>query len=191
MNGIVAALGGADRIGAAGIAGLGRQRVVAALAVGAADRMDRRQIEHVEAERRDLGQPTDAIVERAVAAGNAALAARHHFVPGARACDRSVGDQRIERAAGEVGADRPCCGSSKLGRQQRICVAPLRNASWIRRASARHCRCRSLARSRRPSSISRHTSMPGLSLGQNIAPPGREHVGPGFDGIEVAAGASA
>ena len=41
----------ADGIGAAGIAGSGRQRVVAALAVGLADRMDRRQIEHVEAHR--------------------------------------------------------------------------------------------------------------------------------------------
>ena len=81
----------ADGIGAAGIA-VGRgHRVVAALAVGVADRMDRREIDHVKAHRRDIRQPRDAILEGAVLAGRLALAARHHLVPGAgRARGRSA-----------------------------------------------------------------------------------------------------
>ncbi len=49
VHGVVAALGAADRPRAAGVAGLGGQRVVAALAVRAPDRMDRRQVHDVEA----------------------------------------------------------------------------------------------------------------------------------------------
>src|SRR5215210_3922316 len=40
----------ADRVGAAGVARLGCERVVAALAVGVADRVDRRHVEDVEAQ---------------------------------------------------------------------------------------------------------------------------------------------
>ena len=95
MYRVVAPFGRADRIGAAGITGRGGERIVAPLAVGAADRVDRREIEDIETERGDFRQPGDAIVECAVAAGKAALAARHHFVPGAGAGDRPVHHQRI------------------------------------------------------------------------------------------------
>ncbi len=122
MNGVVAARRGADGVGAAGITRLASQCVVAALAIGVADRVDGGQIKHVEAERGDLRQPADAIIEAAVDAGDATLAPRHHFVPGARACPRPVGDERIERAAGEVGAIALAGRSSKLSRQQRIGV---------------------------------------------------------------------
>src|SRR5262249_38587486 len=50
----VAAFARPDRIGAAGIAGRGGERIVTSLAVDPADGMDRRQIDHVEAERADL-----------------------------------------------------------------------------------------------------------------------------------------
>ena len=69
-----------------------------------ADRMDRREIDDVEAERRDLRQPRDAVVERAVPARHRALAARDHLVPGAGARARPVGDQRDRDAAGQVAA---------------------------------------------------------------------------------------
>ena len=66
--------------------------------------MDRREIDDVEAERGDVGQPRDAIVERAVAARHRALAARHHLVPGAGARPRPVDDDRDGDAAGQVAA---------------------------------------------------------------------------------------
>ena len=78
----VAALGAADGPGAARIAGAGRQRVVRALARGAADRMDGRQVDDIEAHAPDRGEPVDAVVEGAVAAGDPALRAREHLVPG-------------------------------------------------------------------------------------------------------------
>ena len=91
VHGVMAAFGGSDRIGTAGIAFLGLHRIVAALAVGLSDRVDRREIHHVEAHRRDIRQPRDAIPERAVLPGHRALAARHHLVPctvaGARPVD--------------------------------------------------------------------------------------------------------
>jgi len=85
MDRVVATLRGADGIEAARIVGSGRECVVASLAVDPADRMDGGEIHHVEAERRDFGHARDAVIECAVAARNAALAAWHHFVPGARA----------------------------------------------------------------------------------------------------------
>ena len=120
MDRVVAALPAADRVEAAGIVRAGLERIVLALAVGLADRMDRRQIEHVEAERGDLRHPRDAIVERAVLARHRALAARHHFVPGAGAGARAVDDQRHGVAAGEVAArrlrrrPRPSSSASKI-----------------------------------------------------------------------------
>ena len=56
MNRVVPAFGAADGIGAAGIVRAGASGVVAALAVGRADRMDRREIEHVEAHVADARQ---------------------------------------------------------------------------------------------------------------------------------------
>src|SRR5262249_14200238 len=54
IDGTVAALGGADRVRAAGIAGLRRGRIVTALAVDPSDRVDRHEIDHIEAELGDL-----------------------------------------------------------------------------------------------------------------------------------------
>ena len=163
MNGIVAARRGADGVWAAGIARLQRQCVVAALAIGVADGVDGGQIEHVEAERGDLRQPADAIIEATVDAGDATLAPRHHFVPGARPCPRSVGGEWIERTAGEVGAIALADRSSKLSRQQRIGVR-LAQRALDQSASRAPLQVRSLARSRRPSSISRLTSSPASRL---------------------------
>ena len=61
-----AALGRADGVGRADIVGLGLQRVVLALAVGPADRVDRREVEHVEAQVLHVGQVVDHVPEGAV-----------------------------------------------------------------------------------------------------------------------------
>src|SRR5262244_2725437 len=55
MYGIVAALGGADGIWTARIAGFATERIIATLAVDAADRMDGSQIKYIETHRRDVG----------------------------------------------------------------------------------------------------------------------------------------
>ncbi len=88
MDGRVAARAGADRPGAADVARLRGRRVVAALAVGLADRVDGGQVEHVEAH---AGAPLDLAVhvaERAVAA--AAERAREQLVPGREPGQRAI-----------------------------------------------------------------------------------------------------
>ena len=67
--------------------------------------MDRREVEDVEAQRGDLRQPRDAVVERAVLARHRALAARHHFVPGAVARPQPVGDERKQLRRVRSGRD--------------------------------------------------------------------------------------
>src|SRR5258708_40223715 len=102
MYGIVAALGRADGIGAARIAGFATERVIAALAVDAADRMDGSQIKHIDTKHGDLGRSTDTIVQGAVLTSHRRLTARHHLVPGTCPRDRPVGHKRITGAAGKV-----------------------------------------------------------------------------------------
>src|SRR5215471_14169831 len=103
MHGVVAALGGADGIGATRIASFATQGIIATLAVDAADRMDGSQIQYIEAKRGDLGQPVDAIIKGAVLANDRRLAAGHHLVPGTCPRDWPVGHQWISGAAGKVG----------------------------------------------------------------------------------------
>ncbi len=69
----VSALIGADRVDAARVARPGLQHVVAALAVGAPDRVDGREVEDVEAEVAHVRQLPDDVVERAVPVGVAGL----------------------------------------------------------------------------------------------------------------------
>ena len=57
------ARGRPDRPGAARVAGTGPHRVVGALAVGTADGMDGRQVDHVEAELGELGKAPGGIRE--------------------------------------------------------------------------------------------------------------------------------
>src|SRR6185437_1935253 len=82
LDGVVTALLRADGVRAAGIAGRSHEAVVAALALGAADGMDGREVDDIEAEGRDLGQASLALGEGGAAAGHGALGAREHLVPG-------------------------------------------------------------------------------------------------------------
>ena len=66
MDRLVAPVLRADRVGAADIVLARRQRVVAALAVGLADGVDRREIQDVEAHFLDVRQARDHVVEAAV-----------------------------------------------------------------------------------------------------------------------------
>ncbi len=71
----------ADGPGGSGIVGGGLERVVAPLPEAPSDRMDRRQVDHVEAHRRDLRQPLDAVAEGPGAAGHEALGPWKQLVP--------------------------------------------------------------------------------------------------------------
>lgn len=102
MDRLVAALLAADRIRAAGVAGLGTQGIVAALAMGAADGVDRREIENVEAHRGDLRQAPDHVVEGTVACRVAAFRAREQLVPTGEARQRSLHLHRVFAAAHQV-----------------------------------------------------------------------------------------
>ena len=62
MQGIVAAFLAADGVRTSRIVRACRQRIVLAFAIGHSDGMDRRQIEHIEAQRSDVRDPGDAVV---------------------------------------------------------------------------------------------------------------------------------
>ena len=154
--------------------------------------MDRREVDDVEAERGDLRQPRDAVVEGAVAARHGALAARHHLVPGAGARPRPVGNDRDGDAAGQVAA-RIACGD-----RLRKLVAPAGFRHPERDRTARRARSMirlllasrafSSPRSSRPSLGLERDILARVALEQQRLAPGPELVGPGFDREQVAAG---
>ena len=95
-DGGVPALGRADGPRAAGIVGPGAERVVGTLALGDADRVDRRQVDDVEPH---VGHGAQAL-HRAV---EAPLAAGEQFVPGPEQGPRAIDPQRERRRLGQVG----------------------------------------------------------------------------------------
>src|SRR5690606_32433366 len=110
---LVPALLAADGPGTARVARLGHRVVVAALAMRDADGVDRRQVEHVEAHRRDVGEARLAVLQRAVAALLEGARSREHLVPGAEARALAV-DVYLELAGMAGGV--PAVG---MGRHQR------------------------------------------------------------------------
>jgi hypothetical protein len=106
VHGGVAALLGADRPRAARVVRPGLERVVRPLAVRAADRMDRRQVEHVEAE---LGEARELRLD----ALEAAPGAREQLVPGAEARQRRV-DVDVQRLRSRRLEPRPRLGGQRL-----------------------------------------------------------------------------
>ena len=120
MHGVVTALGRADRPRRPGVAGLGIERVVASLAVESTDRVDGREVEHLEPHRGDGGdalrrRAEGAALDRAVLEPLGALGAGEELVPGPDACALPLHqefarlaerDERGERAVREVLRDR-------------------------------------------------------------------------------------
>ena len=120
VDGVVAALGGADRVRHAGVVGAGDERVVAALAVLAADRVDRREVEDVEAV---LGDRRDLLLDRL----QAAPGAREQLVPGAEARADAVDlDRQRLGQRGGVGAQADALdGGGDLGAERRVVAGGL------------------------------------------------------------------
>ena len=190
MDGVVAALGGADRIEASRVVGGGLRRVVAALAVGAADRMDRREIDHVEAHPGDVGQPGDAVVEGAVPARHRALAARHHLVPCPGAGERAVDNERQRGRAGEVAAGRAVAHRLRdLLREQRRGIAGPHESVALTAEHIFADGARRLGGGNKGGAFQRvdRAVLSGRPLEQEVAPPGRVVVGPGLDRIFIKA----
>ena len=83
VHGLVAAVRVADGVRAAGLAGLGHERIVGPLALGHADGVDGRQVDHVEAHGLDVLEAIGHVREGGAAEGILALRAGPHLVPGA------------------------------------------------------------------------------------------------------------
>ena len=94
MDGRVAAVEAPDGPGASRVARPGGQGIVRALARGAADRVDRGQVHHVEAHAGDLGQSLDHVAKCAVAPRRQPFGAREQLVPGGEARLDPVGHHR-------------------------------------------------------------------------------------------------
>jgi hypothetical protein len=151
----------------------GDERVVATLAVGVPDRVDRRQVDHVEAE---LGEPRELLGD----AGQAAEGAREELIPGAEAGAQAVHvdldrrrHQRRARAVRVTGAGErraparaPARGAPPAGSaDRRARPPPPRSARGRRRGREPRARASSAApssssaeRSRCPAAILRSSS---------------------------------
>ncbi len=181
------ALGTADGIGTAEIVRLRAQRVVAALAVGRADRMDRREIQHVEAHRADRRQPRDHIGEGAMPLRIIRGGAGKHLVP---ACEAGLRTIDIERYRGRVfGGKRPLI--RRMHRLQRF--PPRAAAQSAATASSDRIRAAmpgTIGRASimwQPSSISRFTVLAGRVLGGQVVAEGFPGIPPRLNGEAMSA----
>ena len=178
----------ADGPRAAGVVGAGAERVVGALAVGDADRVDRRQVDDVEAH---LGDRRQALGR----AGETALAAGEQLVPGAVAGPRAVDPQRawptVVTSASGTPATSSATWSSSPAFSRTCSVQDVRRravtASSTRRAARAPRPAASCSRRRAPSSSSSSTSSPAAALISIVVAPGGEAVAPGLDHELVAA----
>jgi hypothetical protein len=101
---LVAALAGADGPGATRVVGAGLQAVVRPLAKAAANGVNGRQIEHVEAHLGDIGQALLHVLEGAVTARLVGGGAREHFIPRAEAGALAVHGDAQDALVGGAGA---------------------------------------------------------------------------------------
>ena len=166
-------------------------RVVAPLAVGRADRVDRRQVDDVEAE---LGQPRELLLHP----GEAAERAREELVPRAEAGALAIDVHLVGRrplALAPLGAAAPAPPPRPApSRRRRARPTAARRAHRARRAS--RTTARSAPRSR-PAASSIRTGallelaleilLAGRQLALDLVPPGRVGVHPGLDLEGVAA----
>ena len=121
--------------------------------------------------------------------GTLALAPRNHLVPGACACDRSVDDERKDKAACEIVLLAFGCGSAQRVSDQRVLIAAgvfltrLLDRAHISRPRRLQARQQFAALLRIQSDV-----VTGRTLGQKLTPPCGIDIGPGLDGVDVTAG---
>ena len=190
----VAALGRADRPGAARVVRAGDRAVVGALAEAPADRVDRWQVEDVEAHRRDLGEPGLDVGERAVTPRLRGRGAREQLVPRPEAGPLAVDDD------GELRGEARCEAALRVtvhevgelarrGRRPSPCPATADRrgkGEETRRVGPGRPRGRSLDEAGADEEVRGDILAGGEALRQ-VARPGGEVVDPGDDGVAVAA----
>ncbi len=192
VDGVVTAVLVADRPRRAGIGRPGGERVVGALAVGVADRVDRRQIDDVEAE---LGEPRELGLD----AAQPAPRAREQLVPGAEAGAEPVGldDLRL------VDGDAAVPGHDALERLEQllaegdVVLGPLGQRGVLEGEHgvldqppvARPLGAREpLAQQHQAlGHLAAEVVLAGLELAHELIAPRAEHVGPGLHGVLPAA----
>src|SRR6059036_3467736 len=126
VDGLVSAVSRADCPWTAGGARLATERVVLALAIGAADRVDRWQIEHVKTHAGDVWKAGLDVRKRAISAGLGRGGARKHLVPRAEYRLRWIDDQR------QLSLVPSCTASIGVSRHQ---------PGEVFAQSNLHCRC--------------------------------------------------
>ncbi len=195
LDGTVAAFGGADRIRAARILRRRDHSVVAPLAVDPADRVNRHEIDDIEAERRDIAEPLDAIRESGAALRVPALAAREHLVPRREPRLRPIDDQLEFTPVAHPIAAVPGARHqlAQFGRQRHLAAAPAIGRRQIveqlaqpRLELAAHPARRSLDEPSAFDQLQLH-ALPGVALFDEIVAPALEPVGPGLDRVAPAA----
>ncbi len=184
------ALGRANRVGAARVRRRWRQCVVGAFAVCAADRVDRREIQHVEPHRAHPRQMPFDIGESAVAVGIIAHGAREHFVPGREGGAAALGIDADR--AGQGGCPRTVIGGCHLGgqvggEQDRL----LLGRSGSNEVLEDRLQCRNAGR-RAGDEVHaladfQRDVQPGLYFLLQLVAISREHVPPGFDSVFIGA----
>ena len=106
LDGGVPARFGADGPRAARVGGRRHQAVVASLAKALADRMNRRKVDHVEAEVGDVGQMRGGVAKRSAAIGCTTGRPREHLVPRAEARALTIGPHAQRGGHGRARAVR-------------------------------------------------------------------------------------
>ncbi len=190
---VVAAFLGADRVGAARVAGRGAERVVAALAVRVPDRVDRREIEGVEAHGRDARQVALHVAERAVAGRVVAERAGEDLIPARERGGLPLRPDRHRHGQlhGERAVVRPAHQLGEPRREQGV-AQPIgrrahggRDDGLQRRAQRlRAARDRLLDDEQPLLHLQRHRHA-GRDLLRQLVAEGREGVAPGLDLIAV------
>ncbi len=157
--------------------------------------MDRRQVEHVESHTGDVGQPFDALLERAVSVGRARRRAREELVPGREARALAVdGDPKVGLVHGLVRPVRVAAHErSELGVEREVRALVERIVGSQRR---RHLEQPRAVRLRGPPgggfdergpALERRGDVRGVLAALEVVAPGAEPVHPCRDGVRVAA----
>ena len=181
--------------GLPGSSGPGVERVVAALAEAAADRVDRRQVEDVEAHRRDVGQPRRRLAERGAARRDPVPAERgnisYHAPKRARSrstITRSTRSNRVARLRSGMRGHRRGQRPRERGRDARRPSRRPPRRQLAEQRSLRRRRARPFGRvgdeRRAFEQLARHV-LPGAELLRQLLPPGREPIDPGLDRVLV------
>ncbi len=188
MDSVVSAGGVADRPRRSRVLATRDQRVVAALSVGQSDRVDRRQVQDVEAE---LGQPRDLLLDPL----QAAPGPREQLIPGADPRAPAVDLEADRRRQGLVAiALLPALdGGEQLGAERHVVLGVLGHVRVAQRAPSVLDQPAVLGGGRALGGIAQQQRALGHLAGEVVlaagdlalefVAPGSEHVGPGVDRV--------